>query len=158
MLIKITDFTLLFSSVTIGLFLVYWLIFKFLINYKNPIRIAAFCISWCVIFLWLSLNLSQERTYNELSKENYIVSKGGFPLTCFYYPVCCLGGDKPPKEQLPKFFINYGFWFALVGATAIYFKEKIERKLASRKVFYGALALAVLINEVGLIFVILGFD
>ncbi len=126
-----TQFVLFLLGISLCIWLILRWVFQrfFLGKFKNNATVAAtYCLALSMILLWASIYFI-ETPLEPFTPENLHnhVAKGGFPLTCFYYPMAAMGGHAPPMEQWPLFLFNFFFWS---GLAVLVFSRLSEESMA----------------------------
>ena len=157
----VTKFTNQFILISIIGLISTWLIFKYSRDNslkEHAFRLSLLCFCFATGFLWLTLFFSSV----EIVAENPLkepVGKGGFPLTCFYYPIHPMGSGFPPAEQWAKFFLNYLFYFLISLTAIINYRKNIADSLRQPKGFKRIVFSAFfLLNFIGLVYVFFKFE
>lgn len=155
-----TIFTNYFVIISILGILLIGLLFKFSGNHSlknNAFKFSILCFCFATQFLWLTLFFSsQDLPYENPLKEP--IGKGGFPLTCFYYPLHPMGSDFPPFEQWSKFYLNYLFYILITLAGIVKYRKVLSEWFSKPKGFKRIVLASMLLNFIGLWYVFFKFE
>lgn len=101
-----SPFCWLFVGIEYGLYrgIVAWLQDK---------KVARVVVALASIALWISLFLSYRIAPNAYLTNDFPIANGGFPFRVFGYPGTSMGGDVPPLQSWPVFYLNVIFWTIL---------------------------------------------
>ena len=108
-------------------------------------------------FNWIALFFSFRSL--TITSVHEPVGYGGFPFTCFYYPIHPMGHNFPPFEQWLFFYVNL-LLSALVSGLLLFFiyKKRISGKLTNWLNDVEVWLFFLIINFVGLAYVFFRFE
>ena len=86
-----------------------------------------FTICFGTTLCWFSLFLSVKKILNHQDIYKPYAT-GGFPLKAFEYPYPPMGGNWPPADSWPPFFINFLFWLFFGFVVSLFLRKKLEDK------------------------------
>lgn len=109
-----------------------------------------------VILQWLALFGSYRLLphFYDATVDFEPIAVGGFPFKAFEYPYPPMGGNWPPSDSWPAFFLNLLFWI-IVG---IIIRWRFGKKLENKKVIARIALMSIFLSMIGVVYLRLKFD